>query len=117
MCNSILYPHYNFQIFLIKILIKFCRFDACSDLEWAFIVGPTKDLINGYIYTFVITSFFAMQGLAEWKKFKIKNESASNDSQSTVSGVVKKTGKIYYPNCLCNKSRIGLYKYSLSKTD
>jgi hypothetical protein len=34
-----------------------------------------------------------MQCLAEWKKFQIKNSSATNDSQSTLSGVVKKTGK------------------------
>ena len=39
-----------------------------------------------------------MQSLAEWKKFKIKNASASNDSQSTISGVVKKTGKIFFPS-------------------
>ena len=34
-----------------------------------------------------------MQALAEWKKFQIKYEAASNDCQTTVSGVVKKTGE------------------------
>ena len=52
-------------------------------------------MINGCIYTFVISSFVAMQSLVEWKKFQIKATSASNDSQSTTSGVIKKTGKSF----------------------
>ena len=57
-----------------------------------YIIGYTKNVTNGFTYTFVSTSFFAMHGIAEWKKFQIKNTSASY-VKSTVSDVFRKTGK------------------------
>ena len=57
-----------------------------------FIAGHTKDMINGCIYAFVILSYCLLQVLVEWETFQLKNKSASNDSPTTVGGVVKKTG-------------------------
>jgi hypothetical protein len=56
--------------------------------------GKTKDAINGATYLFLVSTFVTMQAFAEWKKYKIKSTSASNDLQLTVGGVVRKTGFI-----------------------
>ena len=54
--------------------------------------GETKDTINGITYVFVVVSIFLMQCFVEWKKFLIKYTSGSSNRQSTVTGVLKRSG-------------------------